>query len=87
MAAIELMVRWSTEDNEKLRDLGLAENPDNYVFKPVIVNSDNISFIDEYEGMCCLNFSAKEDDILITNVSWKSREFFTRHFKDREDGC
>lgn len=60
--------RWyENAQQENLRDLGI-EDDESYVLKSIILNLDNVAFIDIYKGYCCVNFSAQKDDLLITNI-------------------
>ncbi|WP_428743131.1 hypothetical protein [Tenacibaculum sp.] len=58
--------RWNTESAVKKSELGI--DSEEYILKFAYVNMDKIAIIDEHEGMICLGFSAKGEDVLITNI-------------------
>lgn len=66
--------RWKTEKSTVLEDLGIDSNEDDYILKACDINLDKIVYIEDYQGYCCISFSALTDDCLITDIPYKDRD-------------
>ena len=62
-------VRWNPAAASQLEDLEI-ESSTPLEYRDTLVNLDKIAFLDEYEGKICINFSAMQGDILITDLDY-----------------
>lgn len=70
----KIKCRWKTSKECELESLGIETQDNNYTYKEIHINLDKIKYIDEYQGYCCINFSAIEEDTLITDIPYKKIE-------------
>lgn len=79
MLLIKVNVQWGTPESQRNTDLGIDIDEDDQVinWKPIVINTERIAFIEEYKGFCCFYFSGGSDDFVLTDIpAYKIDEIF-----------
>lgn len=66
----KVKARFIKGEDQILKDIGVEIKDGKFDLKEIRINLNSIAYLDEYEGMICINFSAIEEDTIITDLPW-----------------
>jgi hypothetical protein len=71
---IRTQARWYTDKAQALKDVGVEIPEGEYKLKDILINLDNIAYIENYQGVCYVGFSGLPEDGIITDIAYSKAE-------------